>query len=267
MEQKYKFVIAVIVAIMAIVVVIPKRDKDFGSLNVQRAEKLAEDVFPFIALIEGDNGCNGAYYCGARWTVQYGVTVKPDGSFVKKGNKVSNADAKKWCIHHIKKRVVPFFVHFDKRKLTDNEILMAMLFIYNVGGEAVTGYDLLGNKRSEPCRFFHALNDGKNIEYVANCMTGFRKSAGRRANGLLKRHWVAGAVGMGILTEDNVKDLKPCQFYVTKNLGNYYFLDKKRNLIKKNDLFQLRYDDITINCFFNMNEAKDGEKSLRDIIP
>ena len=71
---------------------------------------------------------------------------------------------------------------------------------------------------------------------------------------------------MGILNAENILDLRPEQFYKTKNFGNYYWLNKKRQMIEKGGLYQLRYDDITINAFFNMNQAGDGQKSVRDII-
>ena len=236
--------------------------------NVKRAEKLVDDIFLFVAYVEGDDGVNGPYNCGARWTLQYGVTVKPDGSFVKKNDKpISNAKAKEWSVYHIKKRVIPFFKYFDERKLSDEEIYMTAMFMYNVGGEQVTGYNLKGVKVGKASKYFEAIQAGRSESYCINCMTGFRKSAGRRANGLLKRHWVTGAIGLGIIDVDNVKDLRPCHFYVTKNFGNYYWLDKRRRMIMKNNFYQLRYDDITINAFFNMNEAREGQKSVASILP
>ena len=87
-------------------------------------------------------------------------------------------------------------------------------------------------------------------------MTEYRKSAGKRANGLLKRHWVQGAAYLGILTANNIGDLEPRKFYQTKNFGNYYWVDKERQPIAdENGFYKLRYDDVTINTFFNMNEG------------
>ena len=89
-------------------------------------------------------------------------------------------------------------------------------------------------------------------------MTEYRRSAGKRANGLLKRHWVQGAAYLGILTAKNIGDLEPRKFYQTKNFGNYYWLDKKRELTKdKSGFYKLRFDDMTVNTFFNLNEGKD----------
>lgn len=236
--------------------------------NVKRAEKLVDDIFVFVSYVEGDNGVDGPYYCGARWTLQYGVTVKPNGSLVKKNDKpITNVQAKEWSVYHLKKRVIPFFKYFNKRKLSDEEIYMTALFMYNVGGEQVTGYNIKGEKTGRASTYFNAIQAGKSKSDCINCMTGFRKSGGRRANGLLKRHWVTGAIGLGIIDADNVKDLVPCGFYTTKNFGNYYWLDKNRRMIMKNDFYQLRYDDISINTFFKMNKAQSGQKSVASILP
>ena len=237
--------------------------------NVQRAEDLLENMFLLVAYVEDDKGNQetGTYFCGARQTAAYGVTVKPDGNLVSERDKVSRAQAKEWAIYHLRTRVLPFLSHADGLRLSDEKLYMIMLVIYNMGGELVTGYRLNGTRCGEPARFFTALNEGRPVEEVANLLTRYRKSAGKRAPGLLKRHWVEGAVGLGIITPENVLNLRPVQFYETKNFGNYYWLTKNRNLVEKNGLYQLRYDETTINTFFNMNEARNGERSVQDILP
>nr|QIM10780.1 hypothetical protein PlAlph_6720 [uncultured Alphaproteobacteria bacterium] len=241
--------------------------EDSAAYNEQRASELSEEIFRFIALIEGDKGEGKPYYCGARWMVWYGVTVKPDGSLIKKNDApVSKVVGKEWCLYHIQNRLVPFFKYFDKHRLSDEQIIGCALFMYNVGGESVTGYNLKGEKVGEQSRFLQAVNAGEKDEYCVNCMTRYRKSGGKRANGLLKRHWVQGAAYLGILTPENILGLRPEQFYKTKNFGNYYWLDRKRNMIEKDGLYQLRYDSVTVNTFFNMNLADDGQKSVELII-
>lgn len=267
--------LVLVLVIVACVKTCTKKEKsevteDFISCadyNVKRATELSEDIFKFIALIEGDKGEGTPYFCGARWTVWYGVTIKPDGTLVKENDKpISKETGKEWCIYHLENRLIPFFCHFDKRKLTDEQIIGCALFMYNVGAEEVTGYNHLGQKLQEPNQFFCAVNSGKSADECVNLMTRYRKSAGKRANGLLKRHWVQGAAYKGILNSENILDLRPEHFYKTKNLGNYYWLDGKRNLVENDGLFSLRFDDITINTFFNMNLADDGEKSVASIL-
>ncbi len=234
--------------------------------NEKRAKSLVNEIFTCVALVEGDKGADKAYYCGSRWTVAYGVTVKPDGSLIKKGDKVSKRKAKRWAIYHIRKNVIPYFKYFERR-MSKEQIIGTALFIYNVGGTAVTGYNINGIKVGNASCFLKEFNSGASPERCANCMTGFRRQGGKRANGLLKRHWVQGAIFTGNLKIKDVLKLKPTHFYCTKNLGNYYHLNTKRNLIVKDEMYCLRYDDTTLNAFFAMNLAKEGEQSVRDILP
>lgn len=226
--------------------------------NVARADALSEDIFSFVCLVEGGilNEKTGENYnCGARWTTWYGVTTTPDGKLLKKGQRISKATAKEWAFYHLRKNVYPFLAYFD-HKLTDEQIIGICLFAYNVGGEALTGYSAEGEKIKEPCEFFIAVNNGDAPEECVNKMTEYRKSAGKRANGLLKRHWVQGAAYLGILTARNISDLEPRKFYQTKNFGNYYWVDKEREpQADKYGFYRLRFDDVTVNTFFNMNEG------------
>lgn len=227
--------------------------------NVARADALSEDIFSFICLVEGGvlkkTGEN--YHCGARWTTWYGVTTTPDGKFLKKGQIIPKAQAKAWSFEHLHKHVYPFLKYFS-HKLSDEQIIGICLFVYNVGGEALTGYSADGEYVKEPCEFFKAVNNGLAPEECVNKMTEYRKSAGKRANGLLKRHWVQGAAYLGILTANNIGDLEPRKFYQTKNFGNYYWVDKERQPVAdENGFYKLRYDDVIINNFFNMNEGVD----------
>lgn len=225
--------------------------------NVARADSLSEDIFSFICLVEGGvlNEKGENYHCGARWTTWYGVTTTPEGKLLKKGQRISKATAKEWAFYHLHKNVYPFLAYFD-HKLTDEQIIGICLFAYNVGGEALTGYSLQGEKLKEPCEFFIAVNNGDAPEECVNKMTEYRRSAGKRANGLLKRHWVQGAAYLGILTAKNIGELEPRKFYQTKNFGNYYWVDKERQPLEdENGFYRLRYDDIIINNFFNMNEG------------
>lgn len=224
--------------------------------NIQRAEEISEDIFSFICLIEGGAGEEGkTYFCGARWTTWYGVTMDKEGHLLKEGDHVSKKEAKELAIFHLKERVYPFLAQVT-RKLSDEQIVGICLFIYNVGGEAFSGCNIDGQQIGEPSRFLLAINANESDEYCVNCLTRYRSAGGKRANGLLKRHWVEAAAYLGILTADNIGDLEPCKFYRTKNMGNYYWVDKKRDPVETKDgLFQLRFDDYIINNFFNMNEG------------
>lgn len=259
-------------------------DVSAADYNVRRANELCDEVFGFLPLIEGGTRADGcAYYDqdvrtltssghpnarlveGGRWTTWYGITVKPDGYFLKPYEKISREKAACWAKEHLRQKVFPFFCYF-KRKLTDEQIIGTALFMYNVGGEAVTGYSLEGVCQGDPSRFLIAINNGKDDDVCVNCMTRYRKSGGRRATGLLKRHWVQGGAFKGILTSENIRPLRPVWFYETKNLGNYYWLDRRRELVERDGLYQLRYDKTTIECFFSMNVAHEGQQKVEDLL-
>jgi len=236
--------------------------------NVQRAYDIADRIFPFIALLEGDEGEGHPYHDkSARWTVWFGSTVKPDGSRVKKNDAwIPRSEGIVYSYCHLFKHVFPFFQYFDKRKLSDEQIICTALFIYNVGGEQVTGYNNKGIKIGNSSSYLKAVGAGKDNEYCVNCLTGFRRSGNQRAGGLLKRHWVEGAAYLGILTADNILPLIPAQFYNTKNYGNYFWLNKRRRILEENGFYKLRYDETTIKTFLKMNTAKSGQKSVGSII-
>ena len=237
--------------------------------NQEKAEKLIDDVFTCIALVEDDQGSREGetvYWCGARWTAGYGVTLDEKGKYFRKGDVVEKLRAKELSYKHLRDNVFPFLCHV-KVPLKDREVVAVCLFIYNVGGEQFSGYYANGKKAKCPTSgFLNAINEGKSSEFIVNAMTGFRKSGGRRANGLLKRHWVTGAIYLGYLETRDVLKLRPKEFYNTKNFGNYYYLDERCNLVKKDGYYRLRYDDITLKAFVDMNTAKDGQKSVADII-
>lgn len=235
-----------------------------GSRNQKRAEKLIDDIFAGIALVEDDKG-ETVYWCGARWTGPYGVTLDEHGHKFHKGDKVSKARAKKLCYKHLRENVFPFLCYVEP-EMKDQEIIAICLFIYNVGGEQFSGHRLDGAKAScQPSGFLKAINRGEKPEIIVNTMTGFRKSAGRRANGLLKRHWVTGAIYLGHLSIDDVLKLRPKAFYETRNFGNYYWLNSRRNFIIENGYYKLRYDETTMSVFHRMNDAKPGQRSVADI--
>ncbi len=236
--------------------------------NVQRAYGIVDRIFTFIAFLESDEGEGKPYFDNsARWTVWFGTTVKPDGSRVKKTDPwIPRSEGIVYSYCHLFKHVFPFFQYFDKRELSDGQIICTALFIYNVGGEMVTGYNDKGRKIGKASSYLQAVNAGMNSEYCVNCLTGFRRSGKSRAGGLLKRHWVEGAAYLEILTADNILPLIPAQFYNTKNYGNYFWLNKRRHILQEKGFYKLRYDETTIKTFFKMNTAGPRQKSVGSII-
>ena len=239
-------------------------NSEVGTYNQKRAEKLMGDIFACVAWVEDEQG-EAVYYCGARWTGPYGVTVDENGHLFHKGDKVSKARAKKLTYQHLREQVFPF-LRYVEPKLKDREIIAVCMFIYNVGGEQFSGYRLDGSKACNASAFLKAINDGEKPEKIVNKMTGFRKSGGKRANGLLKRHWVTGAIYLEKLSVDDVLKLRPKAFYETRNMGNYYWLNSRRNFQMEGGYYKLRYDETTLSVFHRMNDAKAGQRSVASIV-
>jgi len=230
-----------------------------------RAEALIGDIFNCIAWVEDDEG-ETVYYCGARWTGPYGVTINEHNKLFKKGDKVSKRRAKKLVYKHLRTQVFPFLPYVE-RHLKDREIIAVCLFIYNVGGETFSGHRLNGTVSGKPSQFLQAINRGDNPEDIVNKMTIYRRSAGKRANGLLKRHWVVGAIYLGEIPIKDVPKFRPKSFYETKNFGNYYWLDSNRRFTKNEQgYYYLRYDKTTVKTFYRMNKAKKRQRSVRSIV-
>lgn len=179
-----------------------------------------EDILALTALVEGFH--EEPYFCGERWTIGYGTTVYPDGHLVTKADRPISKEYAQQCVYdHYDKHVLPWIKRYVKRALTKEQMLGVCSFIYNIGGENFSGYTVDGVKFAEPSSFLQAINSGKSDEETAVRMNGFRKSGGKLASGLPKRHWIEGAVYQGLLSIPDVYRLKPKQFY-EENLSFYY---------------------------------------------
>lgn len=263
--KKVVLLVTVVLAVCASSCTKEGNKKGSENRNQKRAEKLIDDIFTCVAWVEDEQG-ETVYWCGARWTGPYGVTVDENGYFFHKGDKVTKSRAKKLVYKHLREQVFPF-LRYVERDLKDREIIAVCMFIYNVGGEQFSGHMVDGSLAScQPSAFLMAINKGEKPEKIVNKMTGFRKSAGRRANGLLKRHWVTGAIYLGEISIDEVKSFRPKWFYETRNMGNYYWLDSHRNFQVEGNYYKLRYDETTLSVFHRMNDAKNGQRSVADII-
>lgn len=232
-------------------------------VNLKKCNKLENEMLICIAYVEDFK--TKPYFCGARWTIGYGSTVLDNGERVTpKTPKISKREGRELCLSHLRKHIYPF-LRYVKRELSDEEILGTVMFIYNIGGENFSGYDEKHNKipNKKEASFLTAINNGERGIDCAQKMTGFCASNGKRANGLLKRHWVQGAVFCGILTPQMLLELEPAKFYQTKNMGNYYRLDSKRNIIRNDGFYCLNFDQNIQNVFFKMNK---GRKKTSDIL-
>ena len=222
--------------------------------NTNCYEECKEDILICIAYVEGFR--EKPYFCGARWTIGYGTTVYPDGDRVTSKSAPIDKEYAKQCVFaHLDNHVKPFILKHVKRKLTHEEMLGIELFIYNVGGELFSGYDKDDNVVGDSSEFLKAINRGDDVLETAKKMTGFRKSAGKIANGLLKRHWVVAGIYTGVITPKDILELQPELFYRPK-VAFYY--DEM-----KGDFWEYNFKNSKILQFI-MNNL--GPESVRAII-
>lgn len=209
--------------------------------NMQKIAKNQAAIMTAIAYVEGFS--DKPYFCGAKQTIGYGSTVYPDGSRVKKTDKAiscrlpvkyyKGAEFKKgreYVKHHLENEVYPFIKNYVTRELSAEELLGTVLFVYNVGGESFSGHKKNGTSSGKASAFLQSLNSGE--ESAVDCakkMTGFRAMNGKRANGLLKRHWVAMGLFTGKLEAADLLKLKAAGFYDIKDMSFFYKKSAGRN--------------------------------------
>lgn len=234
-------------------IVIPEAER-IRKANEVCYEECKEDALICTAYLEGFY--EKPYFCGARWTIGYGSTIYPEGDRVtRKSAPIDKNYAKECVFAHFDKHVKPFILDYVKRELTHEEMLGIELFIYNVGGERFSGHSVSGEETGTPSEFLKAINQGESALETAKKMTGFRKSGGRRANGLLKRHWVVAGIYTGIITPDEILNLRPEMFYSSK-VAFYY--DEM-----KGDFWDYNFRNVKVSQFIRKNV---GEKNVRAII-
>lgn len=230
-------------------------EKTVAEYNDSLFDACREDAMTSIAYVE--NFFDKSYFCGARWTIGYGSTTYPDGRRVKPGETITKAEAKRCVFAHLDKHVRPFISEYVERKLTHEEMIGVIMFIYNVGGEQFSGYTADGKAlECGESSFLKAINEGESSLETAKKMTLFRKSAGKRANGLLKRHWVTAALYTGRITPSELKGLSPAGFYL-QDVDFYY---AKENLRKKGE-WSYNFASSKIREFFKENK-NTGETLL-----
>ena len=225
--------------------------------NEATYEACKEDLLTCIAFVEGFK--SKPYFCGAKWTIGYGTTVFPKGTRVTKKAKPISKDYAKECVFaHCDKRIKPFILKYVTRVLDKEEMLGTCLFVYNVGGEQFSGYRENGKKVRKESAFLTSLNKDDDRLETCQKMTGFRASAGKRANGLLKRHWIQSAIFMGILTPEDLMNMKPAGFYQQK--VSFYYDNLKAN---KDGYWEYNFSPEKVKKFVKQNSnAKNNVRAI-----
>lgn len=241
--------------------------------NMQNIAKIQAEIMTAIAYVEGFS--DKPYFCGAKQTIGYGSTYYPNGEAVGKNDKAiscklpvkyyKGAEFKKgreYVCHHLQKEVYPFIEKYVTRDLSKNELLGVVLFVYNVGGENFSGHKKNGKVCGKESAFLQALNKGDALEDCAVKMTGFRAMNGKRANGLLKRHWVAMALFCDKISAQDLLKLKATGFYDIKDLSFFY----KKEAKTAADYWEPDFSAKKIKQFLLEQAATGEEKGTKNIL-
>ena len=229
----------------------PLTQEEIIAANFNTYEACKNDLLACIALVEGLH--TKPYYDNvASWTIGYGSTFYPNGRHVtKKDQAISKEYAQQCVFAHCDECIWPWISKYVKRTLTPQQMIGTWSFIYNIGGEAFSGCKANGKRVADPSNFLTAINDGKSDSETAVCMNGFRKSNGKLAKGLPKRHWIEGALYMGLIKASDLYDLEPKKFY-EKNQGfDLSFYYKSQN----GPYWEHDYSDAKIKEFLQKNHS------------
>jgi len=104
-----------------------------------------------IDLVKAFEGCKlTAYLCPAKIpTIGFGATFYQDGTKVKLGDKITQAQADELLKHHLDtfaERIITYF----KKPLNDNQFSAVLSFSYNLGTGALKSSNLLKKINANP---------------------------------------------------------------------------------------------------------------------
>lgn len=130
-----------------------------------------------IALIKSFEGCKlTAYLCPAKVpTIGYGATYYKDGSKVKMGDKITQAQADELLINHIHEFSTKVVQHV-KSEVNDNQFSALVSFAYNLG---------MGNLKSST--LLKKVNANPNDITISDEFKKWNRAGGKVLNGLTRR--------------------------------------------------------------------------------
>ncbi len=221
----------------------PDPELSVAEHNRQCYEACKEDLLVITCLVEGFHP--EPYFDGKVWTIGFGTITYPNGKKVRKNDApISLAYAKECAYSHYDEQVWPYIDGCITRKLTPNQMIGTCSFIYNIGGPEFN-----------TSRFVNAVNNGMSDFECAIRMNRYRSMTinGRRvlAPGLPKRHWIEGALYQGLLTPEDLLNLKPEKFY-EDNSGmtiSFYYKDRR------GDYWTHDYSEEKIREFLKRNHS------------
>lgn len=167
-------------------------------------ERFGECLNEIVASIVYSSGFSQTTYpTGERFAYGFNNTVVGK-RLVKDGESIGKKEAFDVTVRYLKEHVQPFFRYVNVQ-MSDGQIIAVAHFIYNVGGEAFSGYSEKGKQLKKPSRLLTAINDGELPEDCARYFTGFRSMGGMKSDGLLKLRWLQAALYTEIVTPGDLE--------------------------------------------------------------
>ncbi len=168
--------------------------------NTQRFDELISDIVVTIAYTSGFS--QESYPTGERFAYGFNNTVVGK-RLVREGETTTENDAYETTVEHLQKYVRPF-LRYVTREMYDGELIAVAHFMYNVGGEAFTGYSADGKQIKKPSRLLVAINNNESSQNCARYFTGFRSAGGMENDGLLKLRWLQAALFTDAITSEDL---------------------------------------------------------------
>ncbi len=183
-------------------IVVEEPEIDPVQYNNERFDECIDNIVASIVYTSGFS--QTTHPTGERFAYGFNNTVIGK-RLVKEGESITPKEAYGVTVRHLKEHVRPF-LRYVKAELSDGQIIAIAHFIYNVGGEAFSGYSEDGKRLKKPSRLLTAINEYELPDICARYFTGFRSLGGMRSEGLLKLRWLQAALFADAVSVEDLRN-------------------------------------------------------------
>jgi GH24 family phage-related lysozyme (muramidase) len=216
---------------------------------------------PYIKLISEFEGLKTEAYwddTGKVWTIGKGTTKYPDGTPVKKGDKISKQQAEEFAQNYVDTKVIPTLEKTIPtwNEMNPNQQAALVSFAYNLGE------NFYGRKGFETLT--KALSNVDTFDKVPDALKLYNKSGGKKLDGLVRRRKAEADLWLGEVQYSkkdsdtqviNVNDLS-FEYQTTTKLQNIYENIYGKDLANKlieNARVSQKFQDDSLRSFIGQN--------------
>lgn len=216
---------------------------------------------PYIKLISEFEGLKTEAYwddTGKVWTIGKGTTRYPDGTPVKKGDKISKQQAEEFAQNYVDTKVIPTLEKTIPtwNEMNPNQQAALVSFAYNLGE------NFYGRKGFETLT--KALSNVDTFDKVPDALKLYNKSGGKKLDGLVRRRKAEADLWLGEVQYSkkdsdtqviNVNDLS-FEYQTTTKLQNIYENIYGKDLANKlieNARVSQKFQDDSLRSFIGQN--------------